>query len=51
MIKIVRKNVTDTDPPLVEWLKEFAPYIACGFATGFAFGIVLNLWCLSTALP
>lgn len=34
-----------------EILKDYLPFIGVGFAAGFAFGIVLNLWCLSTALP
>ena len=51
MLKIVRRNVVDTNPTTVEWVKEFAPYIACGFAAGFSLGIIINLWCLMTALP
>lgn len=51
MLKIVRRNVVDTEPPVSDWVKEFAPYIACGFAAGFALGIIINLWCLTTALP
>lgn len=49
MIRIVRRNVIDDEP--IDWIVEFAPYMCGGFAAGFAMGIVINLWCLSTALP
>lgn len=51
MIKIVWRNVIDDELGVIDWIVEFAPYLGCGFAAGFAFGIVINLWCLSTALP
>ena len=34
-----------------EFLVEFAPFIGVGFAMGFATGVIVNVWCLATALP
>lgn len=34
-----------------DFLTEFAPVLGVGFATGFAVGILVNIWCLSTLLP
>lgn len=52
MIKIVRRNDDEQDDSrsMKDWLITFAPYIACGFAAGFAFGIIINLWCLMSTL-
>lgn len=34
-----------------DFLKEFLPIIGVGFAMGFATGVLVNIWCLSSALP
>ena len=32
-------------------LLELAPVLGVGFAAGFAVGVLVNIWCLSTVIP
>ena len=32
-------------------MKEFLPFIGVGFIAGFAVGVLVNIWCLSSVLP
>ena len=29
-------------------MKQFLPFVGVGFAAGFAIGVLINIWCLST---
>ena len=31
-------------------MKEYLPFIGVGFTAGFAIGVLINIWCLSTTL-
>ena len=32
-------------------MKEYLPFVGVGFAAGFAVGVLINIWCLSTTIP